>query len=102
MFKERKNTNILKMFMQKTGEKNEITATNIVLDGTDWVIKNLRRYLISQNIKIYCIQMKDKDGSMGIIPDFYSTFDEAMKRAEQVKTEEDETTEGMVDLLFRP
>lgn len=101
--RQEKRKKAIKEFMDYTGEKNEITATTIVIENDAWLMINVRKYLMSAGIKIYCVQMKCSDGNTAIHPKFTSTLEEAIKIAEKIQLEDEshEFTEVQADLLFK-
>lgn len=89
-------------FMQATGEKNEQTVRTILIEPDHWLLLNLRNFIISAGIEIYCVQMKCKDGDTAIHQKFSLTKEEANLIAEEVKSNDKENffTEVQINLLF--
>lgn len=101
--KTSKKKEVVEKFMNYTGEKNKITAETIMSDSEDWLLINLRKYLVNQGIKIYCVQMKCTDGHTAMHHKFVSTLDEAIRIAEQVQSDDEAErfSEVQADLLFK-
>ena len=97
-FKDKK----IKSAMDILQEKNQITVETIINDPS-WLLLMLRRYLTENNAKIYCVQMRCKDGHSAMYKALRTTLEESIQDAVKIQEEDTENMFELVqaDLLFK-
>jgi|SRR6185437_3869212 len=81
-------------------EGNRVTVEALFCNNALWILCKLREYLLQQQVKVFCINIKYQSGHSGTHGVFFSTFEEAKKRALEIE-ETEEFLEVSVDLLFK-